>query len=598
MQSVRLHQLFKKRTFWAGAIAPEIQQISTAQYRNANWWWQCQSRTLQQALTSTIGSSYSGNPHGFRYLMTMCAMLNNNETIKIFPKYKLITSEDAQGFPGTLIPFLELPDADPTKFNLYLYHIPKGKSYLKKALDEMPNLTRVQQLETHCIENTQHFIRIYRNFNDTGPNSIVVFSDQWSAQMIETLFVLLPHLIGIVSREANEEYTLTEADQEYNRKVLKLFEIFGVLYRVMYDTNTTEFSDDYIDQIKAQLFQLTTEYVDMFDFKTAQIDTFTKRLAKARNENAQNYFTEQLTSVNRRITDYEENLKRLYIEQTKYSRQLIAHKLISEDDVKPFIDTILNTKAIEVLTTSENEMILRITAPLQYFQEADFEAYENNAQSTYKHLFYNNPTLQKVLHKVFVTREYQILAQAVIHLQINASYSQSPLHLFAERQDYSSPYQPTQFPNPHLYHYNCWGAAQSEMQKNMCAGNFELVIMQMVAAVQSVNIAENASFVNGLLNDIANNENLRNKLTFIVNTPNGKQTMNYAEILEYENQITNTPTNDASKDEQTTVKREYTQVELPDNDENWDDPAERFERQHAEDIANEEGGNENENHQN
>ena len=29
MQSVRLHQLFKKRTFWEGAIAPEIQQIST-----------------------------------------------------------------------------------------------------------------------------------------------------------------------------------------------------------------------------------------------------------------------------------------------------------------------------------------------------------------------------------------------------------------------------------------------------------------------------------------------------------------------------------------------------------------------------------------
>ena len=45
---------------------------------------------------------------------------------------------------------------------------------------------------------------------------------------------------------------------------------------------------------------------------------------------------------------------------------------------------------------------------------------------------------------------------------------------------------------------------------------------------------------------------------------------------------------------QETPKKAYTQIEIPDDDANWDDPAEVFERQHAEDIANEEGGDEDE----
>lgn len=597
MQSYKLEQIFKTRPLWQNGINHHLQRQAQAQYRNTSWWWHCQSRTLQNVLQSTLYGYNGSSANTYKTLMTMCSLIDNNKILKVYPKYALISSEQAENLNNTLMDILDMPAPDLTAFNLYLYHIPKGKSYLRKVLDENTNLNRLKQIETFCIENTQHFIRIYRNFNSTGNSSITVFSDQYTTDLINTLFVMLPHLMGIVSREANEEYTLTEEDIAYNQKVEKLQNIFKLLYRVMNEgaNSMRSYNELEISNLTTELLRLTSEYAELFDFETAQLDSFTTRLAKARNDNAKKYFTDQLANVTRRIAELEESLKQKYVDQAKYNRELAAHKLIAEDDVKPFIDTIKNTKAIEVLSTSDTEMVLRVTAPLQYFQEADFTAYENNPTSTYMRNFYSNPILRKVLHKVFVTREYKILAQANIHLIIQDSYHTTPLNIYAERQNssYASPI--TQFPNPHLYHHDCWGPAKTEMQKNMCEGNFELVVMQMVAAVQSVNVAENASFVNGFLNDLLNNDGLKKLITFIVDTPNGAQTLNYTQMLEYERNLEKQAAmQEAEHIINQAPKQAYTQVEIPDDDTDWDDPAERFERQHAEDIADEEGEDENE----
>lgn len=596
MISHKLEQVFKNRSFWQNAINPHLQNLAENQYRNTMW-WNSQSRTLQQALNNTL-SGYSGSiGKAYKILLAACSLLNENRILKLYPKYALISSEQAENLTETLTHILDMPTPDSTAFNMYLYHIPKGKSYLRKVLDEDNSLNRLKPIETVCIENTQHFIRVYRNFNNTGNNSITVFSDQYTPDLINTLFVMLPHLMGIVSREATEEYTLTEEDVKYNNKVEKLYDIFKILYQIMQEgaNNLRSYTDADFARLTEQFQTITTEYANAFDFIHTQLNTFIERLAAARNNNAQRHYTNQLSNITHKIQELEETLRQKYIDKAKFSRALIAHKLLNTDDVKPFIETIQNTKAIEILSTTDSKMVVRVTAPLQYFQENDFTAYENNAQSIYRQRFYNLTTLKKVLHKVFVTREYKLLVQAIIHIDIQDNYNNSPLYLFAERQNDTSSFAFTQFPNPHLYHYNCWGAAQSEMQKNMCEGNFELVIMQMVAAVQSVNIAENASFVNGFLSDVQNSSKLRDLMTFIVDTSDGTKTMTYSQIIDYEN---NLEKQNAIQQAQQIIaqapKQEYTQVEIPDDDNNWDSPAERFERQHAEDIANEEGEDENE----
>lgn len=571
MQSNKLNQILKNRAVWNTAMNPQIRNITQALYRNNGWYWSCPSRTLQNVLHSTVNGYYGGSGEIYRYLATMCSVLDNNKPIKIYPKYKLISSEQAPDLATNLIQLLDMPAADPNAFNLYLYHIPKGKSYLRKVLDENTDLIRLKQIETLCIENTQHFIRVYRNFNNTENNSVTIFSDQYSTDLINTLFVMLPHLMGIVSREATEEYELTEADKKYNQQVQLLFDYFGILYGIMQEGqhNMHTCTDHELSVLAITLSNAATAFANTFDFKTAQLDSFTKRLAKARNDNAQRYYTNKLSSINSLIRDYENTLKRYYADQAKYQRELIAHKLISEDDVKPFTETIKNTKAIEILSSSETEMVVRVTAPVQYFQESDFTAYEGNPSSTYMRNFYNNPTFRQVLHKVFVTREYKLLMQGIIHIQIQENYDSSPLYVFCERS-LQAYYKYTEFPNPHLFHHDCWGPAKTEMQKNMCEGNFELVIMQMVAAVQSINIAENASFVNGLLYDIQNNTNIRTLMTFIVETPEGPKTFSYDEILIYERNLGKQVAVEQAKETiAQTPKGTYTQVELPDNDEDW-----------------------------
>ena len=90
--------------------------------------------------------------------------------------------------------------------------------------------------------------------------------------------------------------------------------------------------------------------------------------------------------------------------------------------------------------------------------------------------------------------------------------------------------------------------------------------MQIIAAVQTVNIAENTSFVNGLLRDVLNNPTLRRKMTFIDKDQN-KYT--YDQILEHEQHLQQ---EQAKQIIESVPKNEYTQVEIEDDDDNWDDP--------------------------
>lgn len=569
MYSDKLKQILGSVGFW-NAVPTQIARKADDLRNTYGCWWRCQSRTLSEVLNSeTLGRYTAGRANAYHTLFTMCSILENNKLLKIHPEYRLITSEQAQNLETDLHRVLNLPNTDPNAFNLILYHIPKGKSYLRNVLDKSTGLVRLTQIETLCLENAQHFVRIYKNFSGTGENTITIFSDIYTTHFINTLFVMLPHLMGIVSRETPQGIVVTEEDNKYNQAVKLLYEFFGVLYEIMQQGRSPLYTPEEIEATYRVLLNISTKYEALFDFTTKELNSFTAKLARARNENAQKYYKDNLERVESRIRDLEESLTELYVDKHRWERELITNKLLSEEDVKPFIDTIKTTKAIEILRTTDTKMVLRITAPLQYFQEADFEAYENNSNSNYNQTHENEPTLKKVYHKVFVTREYQILFQSIITLEIQNGYNNQILRLYAQR----STDDLTQFPNPHLYHHDCWSQAKSEIQKNIAAGNFELVVMQIVAAVQTMNVAENASFNNGFLYDIRNNPTLRKRLTFIVNTPEGSKQFNYQQMIDYEKNLEKQETIEKAKEIINDKPKEaYVQVEIPDDDANWEEP--------------------------
>lgn len=562
MSTTHLEQIFKAN-IWNSAINPKIKTAIDNNFRD-QCWFSSRSRTLQQILNHTHGHYYTSTSP-FKMLYGMCALLKNNMQFAIYPEYITITSTMALDLEENLTSHLNFPRVDSQKFNLILYHIPKGKSYLKPILDNLESPRRLKQIETYCIQNSQHFIRIFENFNSSGTNTITVFSDYYNNALIYTLWTMLPHLMRITIHESDTE--LTEEQILHNTRATILYEFFNSIYKIFQNSNPDELTVDEINTFKQEIFQITTKYTEQFDFVSKALNSFTTYLSKVKNEVANSYYTRELNSTISTISRYEQNLETEYARKNKLERLLISIKQTSDEDIKPFIDCITTSKAIEILNTTNKEMVLRITAPFQYFQETDFEAYEKNPNSMYNEHFRKEPILQKIFHKVFVTREYQLISQAIIHLQIQDSYSENPLRFYAER--YSNRPNLTQFPNPHLYHHDCWGSAKSEMNKNIHEGNYELVVMQMIAAVQSVNIAENASFVSGLLGDIKNSQTLRNLLTFIVKTPEGTKELNYQQILEYEHNLEQQTILQQAKETIAQNPQTYTQVELPDDGKIW-----------------------------
>lgn len=464
-----------------------------------------------------------------------------DKQIKITPQYRTISSEEAGTITLSNI-IADLPIPRPDSININFYHIAKGKSFLKKYLDESTiPLNRVKKIEALCIENASHFVRVYVGLG-AAPNDITVFSDNFSLKLVQTILIMIPNILNIapITREEliNAGYPEDSLEainingipqQLYNERTVCLINFFEYLYTLYQDKHSID-SDEIRNNIKQTLTILLTQFSDKFDWVSKHLNSFTAKLAKVKNDNAARYFSNELDTCNSNIKRLETDLSAYYDRKSRAQRELIASKNASEEDVKPFIDTINNTKAIEVISATEDDMILRITAPLQYFNESDFEAYERNARSEYNQLYQTYPTIKRILHKIFVTREYKLLVQGVIKLSFNTrTYSNNILEAHASRElsDYNN------FPNPHLYHHDCWSAAKTEIDKNICEGNYELVVMQMVAAVQSVNVAEHPSFVNGLLHDIRNAP--YNELVQILDKDNVKH--NWAGMIVIEQQL-------------------------------------------------------------
>lgn len=555
MVSNKLSQILKSPdTIWAKCVPAQLKTICDNKFNNRSN-YSCASRTLTDVLNHTINSWFDAM-NSYKILITMCTLLTEQNIVDFQPYYTPITTEDRVNSLEELITHCNIhPSGKANNFTIYLYHIPKGKSYLKKILNTTPNLTRLTAIEQLCIEDTQHFIRIYKNFPNTIQNSITIFADKYSVHLINTLHVLLPHLMDIkpIVTPTNEKEIL------YNKRQAILNTLFTELFDSMKCSSTANLSDAEINHLILKFKELLTHYTNTFDFITDQLNIFVKQLANTRNQIALSHFNNQLNQLNRDINDCERTLQERYIQKANTERAIISHRMLTEDNINPFIESIKESKAIEIINTTNTKLTLKITAPLQYFQETDFEAYEKNPMSTYNQQFANNPTLKQILHKIFVTREYQILFQGIIHLTLQtSSYVSEPLSIHAEKYDLNL-YD--QYPNPHLYYYDCWRAAKNEIQKNICEGNFDLIPAQIIAAVQSINVAEPQSFVNHFLQDIKYSGNISNrlnsKMTFIIPTPEGKIHLNLKQLYIHEQQLAL----EAAK--QQNPKNTYTQIEIP-----------------------------------
>lgn len=582
MTDERLNYLFNKSgsTFWQNLIpAPLLQEIKHMREQDIRQGIYSRSNTLNNALKPILRYA---DVTLYDIFFKVCALNTNYQAYYIGYNYTSYTAENTTNITLTNIAdqFAMFNTVDnPKTLCIAVYYIQKGKSYIRPLLDEYKQYERLQSIETVCIKNTSHFLRIYRNFNNSGQNVITIITDQIDNDLMNAFWLMMPLILKV--SPANLPDGVENADL-HKQRVEKALAFGNLLYQIL--TKQDTFSNVSLENdavFATKIKTLLTEFTNLFDFASNALKEYTQNLANARNTSLLGNLKNDLRDVTDYIHDYERRLQDYYIKQLALERQINAYCTTKPDDLQSFVNLIKNSPMIEMLLIQANQLILRITAPLQFFQSSDFEAYEKNKSSQYNidYTISDKEThcLRNILHKIFITKEYTFLVQAVILFDINTSRSSTPLRYAVVQQ--SDRY--TVFPNPHLFHYNCWSKAKAEMDKNILAGNYELVVAQAIATVQSINVAEQPSFVNRFLDDFKN-PRWQQRMQFMI-PGQDKKIYTFKEIMTIEEKAleqTTTPQTSVQNNstealhetlrQQTEQNTGYVQVEVPDEDDDDD----------------------------
>ena len=446
-------------------------------------------------------------------------------------------------------------------------HIPKGKTYLKQILaEEYPETQSITHFDKLLIQNVNHYIAMYTNIPTNGmyisneqriSNAITIITDTVNNQLMEQIYTLIPLLYDKLIDYNN----LPEANKKALEEIKKLFKILYAqtflkyqlhgVYTAPTETNTLNFEENCIITLAKgvdagtttlkPIIETTIKYIEeLLQLTDINCAPFLEKLKTVKQKRLTGDLESRITQTRRNIDSYERTLTQYYFQLDEAIKQLNVMSGLAEDNVDSFKDA-LNNRAIEVLKIENDntELVIRVTALAQHFLSEDFVRYEQNPRSVINTRQYSKAFLN-VLHKIFVTREYKLILQAVVRVSLDR-YSTNFLSINASNE--STLY--TECPNPHLYHYNCWSKAKTQMINYAIKNEYDLMFLQMVAAIQSVNIAEVPSFLDGLIVDLASKQHIKSK-THLIDQANKVITLK--EAIQYEQTLIDDNTNEQKED--------------------------------------------------
>lgn len=469
-------------------------------------------RSLKDTLYCTLEhqlynwTSNSGGPLNiYHTLIALCAQQLKKD-IKIYAQY--LGRQDVNENTTLEDYKRQLPEPSPEYVTINIIHAPVSITHQKEIFNEIPAENRISQIENYLIQDTSHFVRVYKNFKG---NSYAIITNNINPYYIGVLITLLPHLLNISvipeNADVSEDVRLCNA---------LFFKIFTAIFNV-YFNNASENKAWLI--LKEAFAQLN----DNVKLDPNVIKNFFKNVTTTYNTRQKANIKSKIYNKEQTIQSYEQSLIQLHSELLELNRQYNAIMSLQDLDFSVLIEALQNNKNIELLQITPSTISFRVTAPLQYFVSSDFEAYERNKSNTYNQIFNNDEKV--LLHKIFIDHQYSILLQSVINFRLNTSSTE--LFEISASQNFSDH---TEFPNPHLLHYNCWSQARTEIYKNIQQNNLELIVPQIIAAVQSVNVAENASFYNRMLCEDLKNTAYVQKLHIVNNTT--KSILTWQEALD------------------------------------------------------------------
>ena len=461
---------------------------------STNTW--CNGRTLQDAFSHISGAMYNLSP-----IFQLLSWVNPaHTTVKLIAAYSTYSATDNVAHYTNIVPEKD----SEMYYNIYIKHIPKGTTFLTDALSQAEtnkDLIRMKNVELQLIQDGRHFIRVYKSTNVN--NSYAILTNWVDSEFLNKVMLLIPVIIGWPYH--SESKVIAEPNEEIRTHYI-LENYIADIFTNLYDfyNNTINLST-----FKENLTTIFNEIIALKDLDKLSFENFTNNLANIINTKLRGAVKNELDTVNSRITDAERNLEAYYSKKQMLTKNLFLIEKASPDDIKPFIDALKTTKAIEIIETDDFELRIRVTAPLQFFDTSDFKRYQQNSRSYYRELldsnqFGNIPAIvAPIFDKIFITHEYKLLLQAVISIKADSSnYNNDAFYVSTNTYSYSGIEAiQTITPNPHHYYYNCWDKTKQQIRKAATEGNYDLIPTLIVNSVQTINVAENTSF-HKLLRDL------------------------------------------------------------------------------------------------
>ena len=490
-------------------------------------------RTLEQNAWNWRNNN-SSFPSFYSVLPALCSVYIKTP-IKFLPQY--ISKSDITE-ETTLEDYTNLlHNSNTTDYkHIHLLHAPAYLTKQKQILSNIPQEKRIARLENYLIQGTHHFIRVYKDFPREGQYCII--SNEFNTTLISTLLIMMPHLLDIKPIPITAE-NISEDEVAFSTH---FFGIFTTLFNNMF--NEPEKLTEHISAIQQHINALNA----LIKVDTTNITSFFNK-AQTRLQNAQlQTIKRSIESTESNIRSYERSLITYYNQLMDLNKKYTAAQAMQQTDLSTIANALINNKNIEIIHITDNRLIVRITAPLQYYVASDFEAYERNKSNEYNRTF--SPVEKALLHKIFIKQKYSIVLQGVITFSINSNaHDVFDLDASSSLDDYS------EFPNPHLIHYNCWSQARAQIYKNLANNDLDLIVPQLIAAVQSVNVAENASFYTHMLCQDLRSPSYLKKLHLINN--------NTQEVLTWFRALAETK---ESQNNTTEEKKEYKQTVIEDEE--------------------------------
>lgn len=318
------------------------------------------------------------------------------------------------------------------------------------------------------------FIRIYCN---DDLSHFVVLSSKVNIQLIN-------NINAVYIKEYFETYTTVKTEDE---TVYEQFLQF--IDNIWYDRGDT------LNEMLEWMYPNYAEKLrqELKEKRKINIENTVQQLDRSKIERINNSINETKDM----IENYENALASCYVKLQDYLSRKAGMQLGGE--TSEAIQNLMhmfekeNSNIVDITITPRGHIQFFVRTTLKFWELDEYNRLtKGGTRSGYLH---TASELQiAVINKIFKTKEIKIHMAECVDID---TYDTAIRFVKADASEFhTKPYYEEQqgIPNPHHYYFNCWGDNKMPIREAMINGEYDIAINQIIAAVASVNVVDNAVF--------------------------------------------------------------------------------------------------------